>query len=113
MKKQDKKKSLVHPNIVGKKEMQRFINTIKQCVENPMPKEERDRLDKLWKLGPYREWQIDENAIKRIKEIDDKIHSKYVESYSTRTLGFKGSGGNGKKQLEAEREKLITELENS
>ena len=112
MKKQNKEKPLVHPNIVGKKEMQRFINTIEQCRINPMPKEEIDRLNKLWKLGPYRQWQIDENAIKRIKEIDDKIHSKYVESYSTRTLGFKGSGGNGKKQLEAERQKLIQQLEN-
>ena len=112
MNKQNKKKPLVHPNVIGKREMQRFINTIKECVDNPMPKDERERLNKLWKLGPYREWKFDENAIKRIKEIDDEIHSKYVESYSARTLGFKGSGGNGKKQLEAEYQKLILEIEN-
>lgn len=77
-----------------------------------MPKEERDRLNKLWKLGPYRQWELDENAIKRIKEIDDEIHSKYVEAYSTRITRFTGSSGGGKKQLEAEYQKLIAEIEN-
>ena len=92
--------------------MQELYNAIQECITNPISKEERDRLNKLYELGPYRQWEIDENAIKRIKEIDDKIHSKYVEAYSNRILGFKGSGGSGKKQLEAEYQKLITELEN-
>jgi hypothetical protein len=85
---------------------------MQECREKPMPKKERDRLNKLYELGPYRQWEIDENAIKRIKEIDDKIHNKYVEAYSTRTIRFTGSSGGGKKQLEAERQQLISEIEN-
>ena len=78
-----------------------------------MSQEERDRLNKLYKLGPYRQWEIDENAIKRIEEINNEIHNKYVKSYSVRCDRVKGvSYGNGKKQLEAERNKLIAEIEN-
>ena len=76
-----------------------------------MPAEERDRLNKLYKLGPYREWQVD---AKRIAEIEKEVHDKY--SYLTgRRLKTKivGSGtGTGKLQLEAERQKLIYEIEN-
>ena len=92
--------------------MQELYNIMQECIKNPIPKEERDRLNKLYELGPYRQWEIDENAIKRIKEIDDKIHNSYVEAYAGRILRFKGSGGNGKKQLESEYQRLISELEN-
>lgn len=98
--------------MVGKREIQELFNAMVECIKKPIPKEERDRLNKLYELGPYRQWQLDENAIKRIKEIDDEIHSKYVEAYSSRTLGFKGTSGGGKKQLEAEYQKLISEIEN-
>jgi hypothetical protein len=84
---------------------------MEECKTNPMPTDERNRLHKLYKLGPYREWEID---IKRIAEIEKEVHDKY--SYLTgRRLNTKtlGSGtGTGKVQLEAERQKLIYEIEN-
>ena len=76
-----------------------------------MPADERDRLHKLYKLGPYREWQVD---VKRIAEIEKEVHDKY--SYlSERRIMTKTPGqgtGTGKKQLEAEYQKLLLELEN-
>ena len=76
-----------------------------------MSADERDRLNKLYKIGPYREWQID---IKRIAEIEKEVHDKY--SYlSGRKIITKplGSGmGTGKRQIEIEREKLIYEIDN-
>lgn len=76
-----------------------------------MPAEERDRLNKLYKLGPYREWQVD---IKRIAEIEKEVHDKYSyltgRRMKTKTLG--SGTGTGKVQLEIERQKLIYEIEN-
>jgi len=91
--------------------MQQFLNAIEQCRIDPMPKDERERLSKLWRIGPYREWELD---VKRIAEIEKEVHDKY--SYLTgRRLKTKtlGSGtGTGKKQIEIEREQLIYEIEN-
>jgi hypothetical protein len=76
-----------------------------------MPKDERERLSKLWKIGPYREWEID---VKRMTEIEKEVHDKYSYLIGRRiTTKIVGSGtGTGKLQLEAERQKLISEIEN-
>jgi hypothetical protein len=79
--------------------------------KNPMPEEERERLSKLWKIGKYREWEFD---LKRMKELEREVSDLHTH-YGPKTIGKKpfGAGvGTGKKQLEAEREKLIHEIEN-
>ena len=76
-----------------------------------MPEEERERLSKLWKIGKYREWEFD---LKRMKELEKEVSDLHTH-YGPKTMGKKpfGAGtGTGKKQLEAERQKLISELEN-
>jgi hypothetical protein len=76
-----------------------------------MPEEERERLSKLWKIGKYREWEFD---LKRMKELEREVSDLHTH-YGPKTIGKKpfGAGvGTGKKQLEAERQKLISELEN-
>jgi hypothetical protein len=76
-----------------------------------MPEEERERLSKLWKIGKYREWEFD---LKRMKELEKEVSDLHTH-YGPKTIGKKpfGAGvGTGKKQLEAEREKLIHEIEN-
>jgi len=78
---------------------------------NPMSDEERDKLNKEYKIGPYREWTI---SLPRMKEIE-KIVSDIHTHYGPKTMSKKpfGAGlGTGKRQLEAEREKLISEIEN-
>jgi len=91
--------------------MNKILKWMEDIKKNPMPKDERERLSKLWKIGKYREWEIDS---KRIAEIEKEVHDKY--SYlSGRRIMTKTPGqgtGTGKKQLEAEREKLIQQLEN-
>lgn len=76
-----------------------------------MPEAERERLSKLWKIGKYREWVFDPVRMKELeKEVSD-LHTHY----GPKTIGKKpfGAGvGTGKKQLEAERQKLILEIEN-
>jgi len=105
------KKSLVHPNVVGKREIQHLFKVMEQCKTNPMPKDERERLSNLWKIGLYREWEINN---KRIAEIEKEVHDKY--SYLTgRRITTKTPGqgtGTGKRQLEAEYQKLLSEIEN-
>ena len=76
-----------------------------------MPEEERERLSKLWKIGKYREWEFD---LKRMKELEREVSDLHTH-YGPKTIGKKpfGAGvGTGKKQLEAERQKLIHEIEN-
>ena len=76
-----------------------------------MPEEERERLSKLWKIGKYREWEFD---LKRMKELEREVSDLHTH-YGPKTMGKKpfGAGvGTGKKQLEAERQKLIHEIEN-
>jgi hypothetical protein len=76
-----------------------------------MPEAERERLSKLWKIGKYREWEFD---LKRMKELEKEVSDLHTH-YGPKTMGKKpfGAGvGTGKKQLEAERQKLISELEN-
>ena len=78
---------------------------------NPMPDEEIERLSKLWKIGKYREWEID---LHRMKEIEKEVSDAHTH-YGPKIMSKKpfGAGiGTGKKQLEAEREKLILEIEN-
>ena len=78
---------------------------------NPMSDIDRDRLNKEYKIGPYREWTI---SLPRMKEIE-KIVSDIHTHYGPKTMGKKpfGAGlGTGKRQLEIEREKLIHEIEN-
>jgi hypothetical protein len=79
--------------------------------KNPTSKEERERLSKLWKIGKYREWEFD---LKRMKELEKEVSDLHTH-YGPKTMGKKpfGAGtGTGKKQLEAERQKLILEIEN-
>jgi hypothetical protein len=76
-----------------------------------MPEAERERLSKLWKIGKYREWEFD---LKRMKELEKEVSDLHTH-YGPKTIGKKpfGAGvGTGKKQLEAERQKLILEIEN-
>ena len=78
---------------------------------NPMPDEEIERLSKLWKIGKYREWEID---LHRMKEIEKEVSDAHTH-YGPKIMGKKpfGAGiGTGKRQLEIEREKLILEIEN-
>ena len=85
-----------------------------------MPAEERDRLNKLYKIGPYREWQIDADAIKRIAEIDKMVTTGEVTMHPRLRIrighaGRKPGGTNevmGKKQWERKQEQLIHELNN-
>lgn len=91
--------------------MNRILKWMEDIRKNPTSKAERERLSKLWKIGKYREWEID---IKRIAELEKEVHDKY--SYlSERRIYTKTPGqgtGTGKKQLEAEYQKLLQELEN-
>ena len=107
----ESKKPLVHPNVVGKREIQQLYNAMKLIKTNPMPADERDRLNKLWKIGPYREWEINN---KRIAEIEKEVHDRYSyltgRRITTKTLG--SGTGTGKKQLEIEYQKLLSEIEN-
>lgn len=82
-----------------------------------MPADERDRLNKLYKLGPYREWEID---IKRIAEIDKMVVAGEATMHPVKRIkighaGRKLGGSNevmGKKQWERQQEQLIHELNN-
>ena len=82
-----------------------------------MPANERNRLHKLYKLGPYREWEID---IKRIAEIDKMVTAGEVTMHPIKRIktgypGRKPGGSNevmGKKQWERQQEQLIHELNN-
>lgn len=99
--------------MVGKREMQQLYDAMNQCIKKPIPAAERDRLNKLYKIGPYREWEIDENAVKRIAEIEHEVRDRYTYLLGRRITKTAGNGmGSGKKQLEAERERLIYEIEN-
>jgi len=91
--------------------MNKILKWMEDIKKNPMPKDERERLSKLWKIGKYREWEIDG---KRIAEIEKEVHDRYSYLSGRRiTTKTPGQGtGTGKKQLEAEREKLIQQLEN-
>lgn len=93
---------------------------MEQIKINPMKASERERLNKLYKIGPYREWQIDADAIKRIAEIDKlalagEVTMHPVKYIKTGVAGRKPGGTNsmmGKKQWERKQEQLIHELNN-
>ena len=85
-----------------------------------MSAEEKDRLNKLYKIGPYREWQIDADAIKRIAEIDKMVTAGEVTMHPIKRIktgypGRKPGGTNsiiGKRQRQQLEEQLIHELNN-
>jgi len=54
--------------------MNKILKWMEDIKKNPMPKDERERLSKLWKIGKYREWEIDG---KRIAEIEKEVHDRY------------------------------------
>ena len=97
--------------------MQELLDAMELCKIKPMPNDERDRLNKLYKIGPYREWEID---IKRIAEIDKMVTEGEVTMHPrlrvrTGHAGRKSGGSNsiiGKKQWERQQEQLIHELNN-
>ena len=91
--------------------MNRILKWMEDIRKNPTPEAERERLSKLWKIGKYREWVIDLNRMKELEKQVSEIHTHH----GPKTIGKKPMGagtGTGKKQLEAERQKLIAELEN-
>ena len=105
------KKPLVHPNILGKRELKELYDMMEDIKSNPMSDEEKEELSKLWKIGKYREWKFD--AV-RMKEIEKQVSDAHTH-YGPKTIGKKPMGagtGTGKRQLEIEREKLIHEIEN-
>jgi len=103
------KKHLVHPNIVGKREVQELYNTMKLCVMKPMPADEVDRLHKLYKTGPYNE-SYNPEALKRASQEVVDNHTHINCSRGKRQLGT--GLGSGKRQIAEEYKKLILELEN-
>jgi hypothetical protein len=90
---------------------------MEQIKINPMKTSERERLNKLYKIGPYREWEID---IKRIAEINKLVLAGEVTMHpvtriKTGHAGRKPGGTNsimGKRQWERKQEQLIHELNN-
>ena len=107
MKEPKKKKSVVHPNVIGKREVKELYNIMKSCVENPMPKAEVELLHKIYRTGPYND-SYDPAKLKAALQSMEDNHSHQYRM--TKKLGQ--GRGTGKKQLEAERQKLISELEN-
>ena len=99
----------MHPNIVGKREVKELYNIMKSCVENPMPKAEVDRLHKLYKTGPYNESYNPEVLKLASQQVADN-HTHINCSRGKRQLGT--GLGSGKRQIESEYQKLISELEN-
>ena len=99
----------MHPNIVGKREVKELYNIMKSCVENPMPKAEVDRLHKLYETGPYSRSYRPELLKQALQQVADN----HTHTNLTRNRRLVGTGlGSGKKQMEAEYQKLILELEN-
>ena len=58
---------------------------------NPMPDEEIERLSKLWKIGKYREWEID---LHRMKEIEKEVSDAHTH-YGPKIMGKKPFGAGG------------------
>ena len=110
MKEPKRRKSAVHPNVIGKREMQWIKDTMIKCVENPMPKVEVDRLHKLYKTGPYSESYDPVKLKAALQSMEDNHSHQYRMAKQKKPFG--SGTGTGKKQLEAERQKLILELEN-
>ena len=81
----------------------------------PLMPDERDKLEQKYQIGKYRPYTID---LERIKQLEKETREEYSEimrnAHSNRNYGYfdKNKSGGGKKQLEAERQKLISELEN-
>jgi hypothetical protein len=83
---------------------------MQECVSNPMPKDEVERLHKLYKTGPYNDSYDPVKLKAALQSMSDNHSHEYRITKSKKQPG-QGTGS-GKLQKEAERQKLIAELEN-
>ena len=103
-------KPLVHPNIIGPKETKQLYNLMDQIRNGDVKHDqaEVDRLHKLYETGPYSRSYKPELlkwALQQCHETHSIVHRGAKKKV--------GQGlGTGKKQMEAEYQKLILELEN-
>ena len=90
-----------------------MIAEIKSKKYKPLSSEERDELERKYQIGKYRPYTID---VERLKQLDIETREEYrsimQEAYTKRTTKPVGKIGGGKKQKEAEFERLKHELEN-
>jgi len=92
-----------------------IIAEIKSKKYKPLSLEERDELDRKYQIGKYRPYTID---MERLKQLDIETREEYrsimAEAYVKRAHKPSGynKGGQGKRQKEAEYERLKNELEN-
>ena len=108
----NKYKPLVHPNIIGPTEVKQLYTLMDQIRNDKIKHDqaEVDRLHKLYKTGPYNE-SYDPVKLKAALKSMEANHSHQYRITKPKKLPGQGIGG-GKKQKEAERQKLILELEN-
>lgn len=89
------------------------ITEIKKKKYKPLTVEERDELEREYQIGKHRPYTID---MERLKQLDVETREEYKsimqDAYAKRTVKPVGRSGGGKKQLEAEYERLKLELEN-
>ena len=75
--------------------------------------EERDELDKKYQVGKYRPYQIDWERIKQLEKETREEYSEIMKGAHARRLGTRiDYSKTGKRQQEAELERLKQELEN-
>ena len=104
-------KPLVHPNIIGPKETKQLHNLMDQIRNGDVKHDqaEVDRLHKLYETGPYSRSYRPELLKQALQQVADN----HTHTNLTRNRRLVGTGlGSGKKQMEAEYQKLILELEN-
>ena len=82
---------------------------MQECISNPTPADEVELLHKTYKTGPYSEAYKPE-ILKWALQTCTDIHSHIGQKKNKKPFG--SGTGTGKLQLEAERQKLISELEN-
>lgn len=93
--------------MVGKREIEELYRIMQECVINPMPADELEMLHKIYKTGPYSESYKPELLKWAEKQCSDAHNFKDRKPRTTEYVT-----GGGKLQREAERQKLILEIEN-